>query len=162
ITLLDLLSNPNIEMRIVPIINEVEILTTCVIIGEYAAIENILWKIYDVIFTPAVPLMAPPVAPATMRIGIVRLYLRIKPYKIGSVIPAIKPVKAVEPAKALNLLFCFERRKIPKAIPIRANTAQANNASIGSPSLVARLFRVIGESPNEDPKSLGMVVNHQG
>src|SRR5699024_8485104 len=131
-------------MRIVTIINEVEILTTCVIIGEYAAIENILWKIYDVIFTPAVPLMPPPVAPATMRIGIVRLYLRIKPYKIGSVIHAIKPVKAVEPAKGLNLLFCLERRKMPKAITIRANTPQANNASIGSPSLVARLFRVIG------------------
>src|SRR5699024_1544115 len=134
-------------MRIVSIINELEILTTCVITGEYAAIENILWKIYDVIFTPAVPLMAPPVAPATMRIGIVRLYLRIKPYKIGSVIPDIKPVKAVEPAKALNLLFCFDRRKIPKAIQIRANTAHANNASIGSQSLVAILFRVIGVIP---------------
>src|SRR5699024_2274659 len=102
-------------MRIVPILNKVEILTTYVIIGEYAAIENIIWKIYDFNVRPAVPLMAPPVAQATMRIGIVRLYLSIKPYKIVSVIPAIKPVKAVEPAKALNLLFCFDRRKIPKA-----------------------------------------------
>src|SRR5699024_5419907 len=106
-----------------------------------------LWKTYDVIFTPAVPLMAPPVAPATMSIGIVRFYLRIKPYKIGSGIPAIKPLKAVEPPKPLNLLFCFERRNIPKPIPIRVNTAQANHASIGSPSLVARLFRVIGVIP---------------
>src|SRR5699024_12669210 len=107
-------------MRIVPIINEVEILTTCVIIGEYAAIENILWKIYDVIFTPAVPLMAQPVAPATLIIGIVRFYLRIITYYIGLLISAIKPVIIDKQAKVIIILLCIDRRQVLKDIQNRA------------------------------------------